>query len=417
MKIWILQTGEPLQIDNGDYRPMRAMNLSSFLNNKGHEVVLWSSSFFHTIKKHRSKDYKNFKINDNLEIKLIPSFGYKRNIGFGRIFDHSQLAFNLKISIDKEPSHPDLIFIGYPPIETSYVMSRWAKKNKIPYILDVKDLWPELFVDYIKNFYLQKLMRYALMPYYMLAQYSIKNATSLVSMSKGHLNKAANIGKRSLTNKDLVFPLSSKNEKLNKKQIDEAISWWREFGINFDNSTYKLCFFGTISNSFNFDPVLSLLKKTKEEQVSLEIIICGDGEMLKELKLKMKGYNNLYFTGWVERPQLNILAQNCIAMITPYKNIDNFTYTIPNKIIDALFLKLPILSPLEGDVKDLIDNYKIGVKYDANKENDLYRAYKILIKDENSISKMKKNCKNLYKKHFTYENVYNSLVHHMESLI
>ena len=29
-----------------------------YLNNKGHEVVLWSSSFFHTTKKHRSKDYK-----------------------------------------------------------------------------------------------------------------------------------------------------------------------------------------------------------------------------------------------------------------------------------------------------------------------------------------------------------------------
>ena len=31
MKIWILQTGEPLHIDKSGLRPMRAMNLSNAL--------------------------------------------------------------------------------------------------------------------------------------------------------------------------------------------------------------------------------------------------------------------------------------------------------------------------------------------------------------------------------------------------
>ena len=33
MKIWILQTGEPLYIDKSGLRPMRAMNLSNALMN------------------------------------------------------------------------------------------------------------------------------------------------------------------------------------------------------------------------------------------------------------------------------------------------------------------------------------------------------------------------------------------------
>ena len=53
MKIWILQTGEPLHIDKSGLRPMRAMNLSNALIEKGHDVVLWSSDFDHFSKKHR----------------------------------------------------------------------------------------------------------------------------------------------------------------------------------------------------------------------------------------------------------------------------------------------------------------------------------------------------------------------------
>jgi hypothetical protein len=38
--IWIFQTGEPLHIDGGSARPMRAMNLSNTLVQAGHRVVL-----------------------------------------------------------------------------------------------------------------------------------------------------------------------------------------------------------------------------------------------------------------------------------------------------------------------------------------------------------------------------------------
>ena len=36
MDIWILQTGEPLHSDKGNPRPMRAMNLSNKLVERGH---------------------------------------------------------------------------------------------------------------------------------------------------------------------------------------------------------------------------------------------------------------------------------------------------------------------------------------------------------------------------------------------
>ena len=49
--------------------------------------------------------------------------------------------------INQKKDRPDVVFIGYPPIEISYVMARWLYKQNIPYILDIKDQWPDLIIE------------------------------------------------------------------------------------------------------------------------------------------------------------------------------------------------------------------------------------------------------------------------------
>ena len=76
MNVWILQTGEPLHIDSAGLRPMRAMNLSNALINRGHQVTLWSSDFDHFSKQHRTGKTSMIKVSDNLEIRLIYIWPY-----------------------------------------------------------------------------------------------------------------------------------------------------------------------------------------------------------------------------------------------------------------------------------------------------------------------------------------------------
>ena len=151
MNIWILQTGEPLHIDGENARPMRAMNLSNTLIEAGHEVILWSSAFHHQEKRHRSHTAKSIKVSDKLEIRLIPSRGYRRNIGLSRLVDHAQLALNLKKMLTQVEALPDVAFIGFPPIETATVLTSWLKKRGVPTLLDVKDQWPSLFLDAVAS--------------------------------------------------------------------------------------------------------------------------------------------------------------------------------------------------------------------------------------------------------------------------
>ena len=415
MKIWIFQSGEPLHTDGEQYRPMRAMNLSNLLVENGHNVILWSSSFFHSTKQHRSKDFKKIKINKNLEIRLVPSCGYQRNIGFMRILDHIQLSINLKIRIKKETSLPDLLFIGYPPIETSSVLVKWAKKNKITTVLDVKDLWPSVFIDY-SPLLIRPLLKFFLFPYYYLARYSIKNASSITSMSQGHLKMTKNLIGEKISTKDRVFPLTTKEINVNSSQTESARLWWSKLGVKKDDGKKRVTFIGSLNKSYDFDPIINSIIHAKRDKIRLEFIICGDGEFFETIKSQIGHYDNVVMPGWINRPQIKFLAELSSASLVPFKNIENFQNNTPNKIVDSLMLGLPILCELDGEVLKLISENEIGLKYDRSPLNSLYSCIKKIISDSQLQRKMALNSKKLYSKNFSYNKVYSSFVKHLESI-
>ena len=148
LTVWIFQTGEPIHLDEVNARGMRAINLSDELVSQGHQVVLWTSDFDHFSKTSRFGKATTIDYSNLLSIKLIPSNGYRAHKSLVRFWDHLQLAYNLrKMLRDQIP--PDVAFVGLPPVEAAWVMSRWLKKNQIPFMLDIKDTWPENYVDLV----------------------------------------------------------------------------------------------------------------------------------------------------------------------------------------------------------------------------------------------------------------------------
>ena len=55
------------------------------------------------------------------------------------------MEFTYKSFARKE--RPDVLFVGYPPIEWSLVAIIYSIFKRIPLVLDVKDLWPDIFWD------------------------------------------------------------------------------------------------------------------------------------------------------------------------------------------------------------------------------------------------------------------------------
>ena len=414
MKIWILQTGEPLDIDNDDPRPMRAMNLSNYLVKNGHQVILWSSAFHHRDKVHRSKKYESIKINNNYQIRLIPSPGYSKNISLKRFWDHLIMSINLKKILKNETDLPDIAFIGFPPIENAYVFSGWLDRKEIPYLVDIKDQWPDFFLQAI-NSKIRPLGKFFLFPLFQMTKKIFRNSSGLTAMSKSFLEWGINFSNKKNNKNNLVVPLTAPSIVLSEIKKNEATSWWKD-KIKDIEECKNIIFIGSHYPSLDFNPIFEAAEILLEKNIDCNFIICGFGEQTSKLKEKADKLNNVYFPGWVNQIQISALASMSIATISPFKNINNYTVNIPNKIVDSLALGLPILSPLKGEVKNMILNNKLGLVYDEGSGESLSICILKLLDDDFIVNKFSNNSKKLYNEKYSYDHVYGNLVKHIETM-
>jgi glycosyltransferase involved in cell wall biosynthesis len=410
--VWIFQTGEPLNSDKGNIRPMRAMNLAKALLEKGHKVIIWSSCFYHQKKTQRAKLFKKIVINKKLEIRLIPSPGYKKNISIGRLFDHFILAYNLKKKLDLEKNLPDIAFVGYPPIETAFIMTNWLKKKKVPYLLDIKDQWPLIFIESVPKI-LQPLIQLILSPYFFIAKKTFKDSPGICAMSKSFVDWSLNFSNRRKSKFDIVTSLTSPHNKLTRLEVKQASLWWSKKGL-IGNKVFRIIFIGSFSRVFDFDLIFNVANQFLEKDINCEFVFCGDGEFKESLKIKSKNFSNIKVIDWIDLPRAITLSKISSAFVAPYKNRDDFLKSIPNKILDAIKFGIPLLSSLKGEVEDLIKKNKIGFVYHDQKS--LVKAICILINNENLHKKISNNVKKLYQEKFEFNKVYGRLIKNLENL-
>ena len=412
MKIWIVQTGEPLHCDEDSPRPMRAMNLANIAVRLGHEVTIISSRFYHQKKEHRKIVNDEINISRKLKIILIDSPGYNSNLSLSRLWDHFVLALNLNKKIKKISPKPDIVFIGFPPMEIGYVMSKWLYTKSIPFIVDVKDQWPSFIVSSLPKL-IRPFARMILHPYFYISKKTMNTATGITTMADAFLKWAEKFSQRSTNDFNKVVPLTSKVETVSPEEMEIARQWAENVGITGDK--LRVMFLGSHYPSLNFDHIFYASENLNKLGFECEFIICGKGQLTDEIKVKSKNNKNIILTGWVDRPKINAIAEKCSLSIAPFRNIDNYTSNLPNKIIDYLSLGLPILSPLEGELSSLISKYNIGYKYD---ENDLTTLHEGIMKIfyEKKINQMRINSLQTYKSLFDFDTTYEGLVRHLEKI-
>jgi glycosyltransferase involved in cell wall biosynthesis len=393
---------------------MRAINLANALAAAGHRVVLWSSVFYHQEKRHRFYDSDRIKISPLVEIRLISSPGYIRNIGFARLWDHFVLAFNLRRLLKNEDSPPDVAFIGYPPIEAASVMATWLKKRGVPFFLDIKDLWPLVFLEAVP-ISLRPLGRIILAPYFLIAKACIRKATGVGSMADSFLDRSLLFADRRRTLADGVFPLTTPSESVDMLDLAGARSWWAVRGVQKDQK-FRVCYVGNLSSNVDLTPIKEAAVYFAKKQLPVEFIICGDGVSLETFKKMMHGLTNVSFPGRINRQQVLALSHCCQASLIPYVNTENFQLSLPNKTLDSLSLGLPILSPLMGEVEALITSQNVGFCYGNEGKKSLVECVEELMLNAELQQQMSKNAVVLHEQKFSFACVYEGLVKHLEVL-
>lgn len=131
--------------------------LADLLGENNYKVDVYTSSFNHWEKAQRDTEkIEKIKQKVSYGVNIVHEPGYKKNVDLRRVVSHILLAKNAVKEIKKREY--DLIYVIIPDNFLAANVTRYAKKNNIPVIIDIEDTWPEgmemLFsVPIISNFF------------------------------------------------------------------------------------------------------------------------------------------------------------------------------------------------------------------------------------------------------------------------
>ena len=85
IKVWLVNEGENLPEDDNNPRLQRMGLLAYEVEKLGAEVIWWQSTYNHYQKKFRCYEDKNVMLTDRMELKMLHSCGYTKNVSVKRM--------------------------------------------------------------------------------------------------------------------------------------------------------------------------------------------------------------------------------------------------------------------------------------------------------------------------------------------
>lgn len=410
MIIWVVCEGEPLPTDLKNGRLMRGGMFATQFSQSGANVTWWSSSYLHYEKRYIADNKQSIKINSNLELKLLHSNNaYKRNISVKRIQYSRDLGqqFKEKSRLAKKP---DIIYCSWPLIDLSYEAIKYGKKHSIPVVIDVRDFWPDIFIQPFPKL-LQPLAKLGVkLLFGKKTSYVMKNATAVVGVIPKSLQFAESHG-RTLSSLDHVVPLAYDSTPVGVEDAKEAQLFWESYGSAKDKCIVS--YIGTISNRIgDFDTLIEAAKKCSDPNIVF--IFCGTGNYVEELKEKTKDLNNVVLPGYRNRAELQVLLSMSTFGLLAYRNTDDFIDSLPNKFGEYLSTGLIILTSLRGLSKTKVEENACGAYYDS--ADSLISTIESIKNDRARAEIMSDNALALFHAEFNASTVYKEFSNFLESL-
>ncbi len=405
-KVWIVNPYGALP--NEGWLEYRSFKLARELISRGFEVVVWISKFEHRKKEHRknSSFEENSDIKNGLQIIGIDGPGYKKNISISRIRHERIFGKNfLKEANGLIP--PDLIVLGDPSIFFSKPVVKYSKKNNLKLIVDIIDLWPELFKVALPRF-ISKFHKLIFRSLY-------KRRDRLLLASDGVVGCTSDYVKRvkppyGIPTEVAYFGIDTKVFNDPKAGIYSTLT--KSF---IKDSDLSIIFAGTYGSAYDIETIFKTIDLTVKKNENIKYVFIGDGMYSNQIQK----YHELY-----PNTVLKLESLPLDELVDIYSNFDvglctyskNSTVSMPTKFYDNLGAGLVTITSLNGEILSLVNKHKLGLKYEAGNHISLFEAIMKLKNNKQLLIDLKSNA-NLSAHEFSAISQYKKFADFIEKII
>ena len=345
----------------------RQRDLAVFFTKKDYKVTIFASDFNLSLRKYFKKNKKFFfksEIEEKVNWIWLSCFDYKEN-NWRRYLNIFSFLANLLLNITFRllifrEDKPDLIIYSSPQLPAAFFCLIISKLLKIPFIFEVRDLWPKVLIDV--GLISEKSIIYKVLSYFESIIY--KNSSCVVVLSKGCIKHVTKLGAKNVfffpNGPDLkdfkYFPLPKEDKEFSVKR------------------PFKIVYSGAHGRVNDLKTIIKAAYLLEKYHINFYLI--GDGpEKLKiqNLALNLK---NVFFDSSIPKKNMPKYLANSDAIIITLLGLELFKYGVsPNKLYDAYAIGRPVITTIPGIVNDEVEYFGLGVT--APPENPQILAKKI----------------------------------------
>jgi glycosyltransferase involved in cell wall biosynthesis len=388
---------------------MRSGFLAEELAARGHQVTWWASAFDHMSKTMLFPDDAEVRITGNLVVRALRGRAYSRNVSWRRYRDHAIIAAKFRRLAPLEP-RPDLIVASTPDHQLAYEAVRFARQQRVPVVVDVRDQWPDLFLDVVPRPF-RPALRIALARDFRMVRSTLRDADAIVSMMSQLLEWSLERAGRPANWRDRVFYLGAKaaSPAMTDSVSKELAALLRQLAGRF-----VLVFVGTFGRYYAPTIIARAARRLQASGAAdVRFVIAGDGPYRDEVRAAADGLDNVVLTGWLNEAEIGALLGIASAGIIPCsEDIDTF----PNKAFAYLSAGLPLIASVSGDLRRLLGDTGVGLHYPPNDVEALAGCIVRLAENDQLRRHLAGCAKTLFDTTLNSAAVYSSFADHLERI-
>lgn len=361
----------------------RSYELSRYLLKHGHQVTMVTSGVQNTAFPVKGREFATTYEVDG--IRLISVRGGYNDArsgtampGWRRFLSFHGFAW-AAVRAGKRVEEPDLVFATHTPLTVGYTGMALKKHFGIPFVFEVRDLWPEALVNVgaLSNSLVTAYLRWMALRFY--------NAADHITAASPGMK--AGIMKYGIDGDKITVITNASDLELFHPEKD-GMAERQRLGLD---DRFAAIYFGAMGAANGLEYVLDAaaeLKRRKRDDIVL--VLHGDGGLRSKLQRRVARdvLDNVIFSDPVaEKTQMAAIVAGCDACLTIYKATRETTWS-PNKFFDALAAGKPVLVNVPGWLGEAVMNNHCGFQTDPADSSTLCDALEKLADNP----EMRKTC-------------------------
>lgn len=367
----------------------RHFELAKFLQSRGHELVIVASDLNYQTGQRTvvRKGIFTEQIIDGVRVLCAYIYPALHRSYFWRIISFFSFMFS-SVWTAFQVRDVDLILGTTPPIfqAVSAWFVAWIRRK--PFLLEVRDLWPEFGVSMgvLKNPLVIGLGRW-------LEKFLYARATHIWVNSPAY--KDYIIGKGVPDKKITFIPYGTDVDMFNP-QVDGS-SIRAELGLQ---DKFIVLYAGALGQANDIDTLLRAAEGLKNKD-KICFVLFGDGKERLRLQneAERKNLSNVIFAGVrpkKDMPRVVASADVCLAIL---QDIPMFRTTYPNKVFDYMAAGRATVLVIDGITRQLIEDSYGGAYVQPNDDQQLAETILDLSKNPDIVKQMGLNAREYLVKH------------------